>query len=108
MAQLEIQRDQSSIPIYDLDLDRANAIYAGILPAATEKTLTVPTGATVAIVGASDHFFVGTDTVALPTGDFAAANGMQNVTQINVKDVTTLHFISRNACDVGVIFFTAD
>lgn len=106
MKQLNIDRDPSSIPSYIIEL--SEDIYTARLAASVELTLAVPTGATKAIIGADDYYYVKADgSITLPTegAAFTKDNAGIAFDAIDVTDVTTLHFIARNATDISVAFY---
>lgn len=103
---IKVHTDRNGFPLYDLDLTAADAVYK-LRPAAdTTLSLAVPSGSTLALINASDHFIVSTAAEVLPVEGAAAivTTGGQNVTQMNVESISTLYFRVRAACDIYVIF----
>jgi len=103
--QLKILRGPGSIPLYVTEMTDEG--WTGALAADTDTTVAVPAGSRVALIGASDHYFVSESVITLPVvgAGFAKTDAEQDKDQINVEEVTTLHFRSRNTNDISIAFY---
>lgn len=103
MEQLASARDKTSVPLYVIrpsDAKQHRRLAAGV-----EVTLTVPTGATRALISGDDYWVVNYDAAAsLPTGSWTDGGDVA-FDAIDVTNVTTLHFIARNDMDISVAFY---
>jgi len=82
-------------------------IYSAELTANTEFTLSVPTGAQIAIFGYTDEVWVNYDTTAsIPTGGFTKAGGEPKPKMRYIGDVSVLHFIAPRTCKCSVAFYS--
>lgn len=105
MQQLDIARDPSSIPTYIIPFSDDN--YTLRLAANAELTVTVPTGATRAIISGDDYYMVSESSITLPIEGAAAlkTGAHQAFDAVNVVGITTLYFKARNAMDLSVSFY---
>ncbi len=108
MREFNIKRDKQGAVTYAPQFaDPDDSIKQVRLAADTPTPVTVPTNGHIALISGSDHYFVGESALTLPSsGTFSAGLGEQNRSQADVTDVTTLHFIARNVCDITVVFFS--
>lgn len=95
---------------YLLDTDAlvaSDTIYSGALVAATEQTVTVPTGADFVIFTADADYYVNYDTTAaVPTGTISQAGGELNPIIRYVGDTSIIHVISEIACKISLGFYS--
>lgn len=104
-TQLTVSKDRQNVALYAREL--SNETYRTQLTADNIKSIGVPTDARLAIISGSTDVFVSTLSVAPPApGDFVQAKQELNAAVINVEDVSTLYFVSREVCDVSVSFYT--
>ena len=103
MKQLKIERDPGSLPTYALEMTDEG--WTGRLAADTDTSLVVPAGAKYALISSDDYYFVSASAITLPSGAFTKTNAEHAKDVITLNGETTLHFRSRNACDVSVSFF---
>jgi len=106
MKQLNVDKDPGSVPLYIIEM--SDDAYTARLAADTDTTLVVPADATFAIISSDDFYFVKADAeITLPTegGGFTETDAAVAHDAIDVRNVTTLHFRARNACDISVSFY---
>lgn len=106
-TQIMVARDGHLTPVWGIPFP--DDVSKVLLPADTVKTVTVPTGANLAIFGFSTaDCYVGTATFSLPGS--TVTSGTDAVVTPSAKTVvsaSTLYIRSRSACDFSVEFFTA-
>ena len=104
MEQLASARDVTSVALYVIKPTDAGYTYR--LSAGVETTLSVPTGATRALISGDDYWVCCPDSAAvLPIGSWVQNNNVIAFDAIDVTDVSVLHFISRNDMDISVAFY---
>jgi len=108
MKQILIVRESQGIPTWAIPLSDDNQNIR--LAAGVQSSITVPTGAKIALVAGNDDYFVGKAAVALPGAAFAANPAHQNKEVIDLETntaapVTDLYFIARGAMDISVSFY---
>lgn len=105
MTQLNVDRDPSSVATYIIEF--SDDSYSLRLAADTQQTLAVPAGMTKAIISGDDYYMVSKSAITLPTEGAAAIKTGQHQAfdAVDVTDVTTLYFRSRNAMDLTVSFY---
>lgn len=106
MIEFKIKRDAFGQPTYCPRF--SEDIYNCILQAGVAKSVTVPTNAHIAIISASDYYFIAKDTTAvLPTtAELTQSSSMQVFSQIDITGVTTLSIVSRNTSDLSIAFYS--
>jgi hypothetical protein len=108
MQKLTIASD-GQFPTYAINLAGTGDIYTCALQADTDTTLTVPSGARVAIFGLSSgsDYWVSDSAITIPVGTtFSASRAMQNPPPLNVTGVATLHFRAPSAAKISVAFYS--
>ena len=84
----------------------SDSIWSGLLLSGIEQTVTVPTGATVAIFGYTGDTWVNYDTTAaVPTGTISQAGGELNPDERYVGETTVLHIIADSIVKFDVKFY---
>jgi hypothetical protein len=99
--------EKSGIEANTYVFDQSNTIYAVVLEASTEDSITIPTGAAVAFFASTAPFYMLTDgTAAIPAANVEDGSASElNPTSTRVRGHTTLSFISAQACTITITFY---
>lgn len=87
---------------------QSDTIYAVVLEASTEDSITIPTGATIAFIASTATFWMKIDgTAAVPLANVEDGSASElNPTSCVLRGNSTMSFISAQACTVTIAFYS--